>query len=36
VRVRFSHVTDAHIEELVEAYTPVEQSGVELTGVQAA
>ncbi|HSE09649.1 MAG TPA: FtsK/SpoIIIE domain-containing protein [Nocardioidaceae bacterium] len=36
VRVRFSHVTDHHIDRLVEAYTPAEQSGAELTGVQAA
>jgi S-DNA-T family DNA segregation ATPase FtsK/SpoIIIE len=36
VRVRFSHVTDDHIDELVETYTPAEQSGAELTGVQAA
>lgn len=37
IRVRFSHVTDAHIEELVEAYTPAPASGAELTaGVQAA
>ncbi len=37
VRVRFSHVTDDHIDALVRAYTPAPPPGAEpVTGVQAA
>jgi S-DNA-T family DNA segregation ATPase FtsK/SpoIIIE len=37
VRVRFSHITDAHIDQLVRAYTPESAPEAEpITGVQAA